>query len=261
MFCGRVALRRALVRCTADERDLRGDPARVIEEERERLVQEARLSRRGDADGRARDPPREVVLEVLFQVFLVPECGRNVRDHDRPQAEAAVGVVVVDWREGMEGVLGMRMRVVLGAAFLSRLGRRSARCRKDVLGAEMKRTSTDPVERAEPGESDPSEEDGVHPEEGETLLCGDEGGDGGAGHRLWGDAAVGEGDMDGEEDGKCGDRLDEDEIAAGLEEANVESGVDAAELVEAVFRKREDLLDPANGVFSRERRGRSPDVA
>ena len=59
--------------------------------------------------------------------------------------------------------------------------------------------------------------------------------------------------MDWEEDEQGGEALQNGIPEATAEETDVEGGIDASELIEAVFGKGDNLLDPTKGPFARKR--------
>ena len=61
--------------------------------------------------------------------------------------------------------------------------------------------------------------------------------------------------MNGEKDDERGEGLGKCKPEAALEEADIQCSIDAAELVEGILGERKDLPDPAERVFSGERRG------
>lgn len=66
--------------------------------------------------------------------------------------------------------------------------------------------------------------------------------------------------MDGKEDEECGKGLEDSKPETAAKETDVERGVDASELVEAVLRKSPCLLDPSEGPCARQSGRRSSEA-
>ena len=149
--------------------DLSGQATGTIKKECERLVEEPRLSRRGDANSRPCDPARQVVLEVFLELLFGPKRMWDIRHHDSPQPKTPVGMVVVEWRQGMKRVLRMRMGIILCVPFSLNLTSGAIGSSEDVLCAVVEGAFAYPVERSKPRKSNPDEKNDMNPQERKTL--------------------------------------------------------------------------------------------